>query len=111
MSKLEEIAAKPRWDESDAAVLLAAWRRSGLKAAPFARSLGVGEERFRRWVSGDRCGGERPALQFVEVRPTPGPATAPALELVLAGRVLRIPVGFDADTLRRAVLALEAAPC
>jgi hypothetical protein len=49
----------------------------------------------------------RPA--FVPVRVA---APAPFLELVLAaGRVLRVPSGFDRQTLREVVAALETPSC
>ncbi|HZF29421.1 MAG TPA: hypothetical protein VE907_09905 [Gammaproteobacteria bacterium] len=55
-----------------------------------------------------------PRPEFVEVVPTASPRTSSggsldALEVVLGGGVvIRVPARFDADALRRVVLALEA---
>ncbi|MFO0949694.1 MAG: hypothetical protein U0835_00795 [Isosphaeraceae bacterium] len=58
----------------------------------------------------------RPAFLPFHIRQDVSPATTPAapaapLELVLGGRhVLRVPAGFDADSLRRLLDVLEARP-
>lgn len=58
----------------------------------------------------------RPAFLPIHVRPDAPPVPALAqppapLELVLGGRhVLRVPAGFDADSLRRLLDVLEARP-
>jgi hypothetical protein len=49
--------------------------------------------------------------RFVPVRVTPAPTRSIPLELVLAsGRVVRVPCGFDADTLRQLLAVLHNLP-
>jgi transposase-like protein len=48
----------------------------------------------------------------IEQQSVPHNAVAPAFEVVLAGgRVLRVPVDFDATALRRLIATLEDRPC
>jgi len=89
-----------------------AWRRTIVdrdrEAAALRRRSGSGREARLEGPDGQRRSGT-PA--FVPVRLLPTPAV---LEVVLErGCVVRVPVGFDAATLRQllAVLGAEAAAC
>ena len=115
---------------------LAAHEASGLSVRVYCREHGLGEASFYQWRRRFQCeeaeapasgrplgnaglvrgalGQPRPA--FAEVRLAPldaaGVASASGVEVVLGGeRRLRLEAGFDAETLRRAVAALESLPC
>ena len=93
---------------------LARWQRSGLTMRAFCRRESLSEPSFHAWRRELRRRDHektsvrsRPA--FVPVRVS---ASSPFLELVLAaGRVLRVPPGFDGPTLREVVAALETPSC
>ena len=105
---------------------LAQWRRSGLSVRGFCATHGVPEPNFYAWrrelarrdarrAAAGSTPGDAPATVFVPVHITAEPALVP-LELVLTGgRILRVPAGFDADTLRRLLATLnmpsEGPPC
>ena len=94
------------------------WRDSGLSAKEFSEQAGVDSDRLRHWkwrlaregVEPKSTSVEparvSPPLAFVEVTP-PAPAREDAIIEVVApsGFCIRVPVRFDADTLRR-VLAV-----
>jgi hypothetical protein len=93
------------------------WGASGLSAAEFALEIGVNARTltYWKWKLGKpepHRGAPRP--EFVEVVATApsgisGAAPLDALEVVLVGGVvIRVPARFDADALRRVVVALEA---
>lgn len=93
------------------------WIESGLPAAEFAAEIGVNARTltYWKWKLGrpeQRRVARRP--EFVEVVPsassrTPGSTSLDALEVVLGGGiVIRVPARFDADALRRVVVALGA---
>jgi hypothetical protein len=85
--------------------------RSKQTVSAFCDEQGLSEQSFYWWK---RAIAERdqqadvPAFVPVHVAPT---AAAAALEVVVAGRVIRVPAGFDADTLRRLLAVLEAPSC
>jgi hypothetical protein len=88
------------------------WRKSGLTVRAFCRLQDLPEPSFYFWRRAlDDRDRDTPAFVPVQVVPEPEPAaedSRSALELLLAhGRVLRIPAGFDADTLRRLLALLE----
>ena len=104
------------------------WKDSGLTAKEFAAETGINARTLTYWKW--RLGKEaqqpdaprpsrpkrdkrpkRPSLgpTFVEWSPPPGTVLSTALEvMVRSGAVVRVPVGFDAGTLRRVVTVLEA---
>ncbi len=123
----------------DWAAVLADFRRSGLSHVRFCSDRGLSVHTFRRQLYRLRVGlpprrprgteasstppaapapsatrAMRPVFLPVHIRPDVPPATTlapPPLELVLGGRhVLRVPAGFDADSLRRLLDVLEARP-
>jgi hypothetical protein len=120
---------------------LAAWRRSGQSIRAYCQAAGLSEPSFYAWrrvlaerqrcgvarrqQSADRDGADRAAASqvghrtanavaasaFVPVRVVDD-GTAVTLEVVLrGGRVVRVPPGFAAQTLRAVVAALEDLPC
>jgi hypothetical protein len=110
--------------------LLRQWRRGGQTVRDFCRERQVSEPSFYSWrrtiAQRDRqAHGKRrqpfarrderteqgkKAPLFVPVRVTPTPM-APAFELVLGnGRLVRVPSGFDAGTLRQLLAVLEELP-
>jgi hypothetical protein len=98
--------------------VLRQWNRSGQTIRAFCDEHGLSEPSFYGWK---RTIGERDQQRetgepvFVPVRvttTTTATAAAAALEVVAgAGRVVRVPAGFDADTLRRLLAVLEAPSC
>ena len=66
-----------------------------------------------RWRAAPRPGGASEPPAFVPVRVVESTPTAPAapLEVLVAGRVVRVRPGFDAETLGRLLSALEGRAC
>jgi len=105
--------------------LVRQWRRSGLSAAEFAEAVGVSVRTLGRWrrEADSPHAAANPRAAFVElVAMPPAPAAAgsisagnaadcvPATPISLRlgeGFELRLPPGFDADSLRRAVEVLQ----
>lgn len=115
--------------------VLRQWRRSGQGVRSYCREHGLSEPLFYAWrrtiQERDRQAGRgsqrgrRQARTLVESTATHGllgdgvpqfvpvtiAAAAPSLEVVLGdGRVVRVPAGFDAGTLRQLLAVLEEAP-
>jgi hypothetical protein len=94
--------------------VLRQWTRSGQTIRAFCDEHGLSEPSFYGWKRtiaerDQQRGANEPS--FVPVRVTTM-ATAAALEVVAGpGRVVRVPAGFDADTLRRLLAILEAPSC
>jgi transposase len=96
---------------------LAQWRRSGLTIRRFCERRGLSQPSFYAWrrelLRRDaRCAAATTTAPstttFVPVQVVPAPTPSP-LELVLrGGRILRVPPGFDTDTLRRLLATLDA---
>ena len=92
------------------------WRDSGLTAKEFAAETGVNASTLAYWSWRLRASrSKRPASgsspsrsRFVELTPSSVPVTSPAmLELVLGESIrVRIPSGFDEETLARVVRAV-----
>lgn len=101
------------------------WRHSGLTIRAFCIEHDLSEPSFYAWrrtiAQRDQQAGRRARPQ-----PLPGPADAPpafvpvqvvpapaaALEVLLGqGRVVRVPPGFDATTLRQLLTVLEEPAC
>jgi hypothetical protein len=67
-----------------------------------------------RWRTAPRPGGASQPPAFVPVRvveSTPPSAPPAPLEVLVAGRVVRVRAGFDAETLGRLLAALEGRAC
>ncbi len=94
-----------------------AFRQSGLTAQEFAERHGIGVWRVRRWSRVRPAGKEGQALvkrssvvRFAPVRIAEPKATA-SLEVVVRGTVVRVGREFDAELLRRVIVALGELPC
>jgi transposase len=103
--------------------VLRRWQGSKLTVGQFCAGHGVSVASFYSWrriiaerdrqarqPSDSTAAGDRPV--FVPLSVTPA-LPNPTLEVVAgSGRIVRIPPGFDADTLRRLLAVLEeASPC
>ena len=114
---VRRVAERRYWRESEARVLVEAWRSSGETLAGFARRHGVERRRLARWVG--RLEGVGEALRFhpvrlVERRPDRESSESGApIEIELAeGQRVRVSRGFAAEDLRRVLAVLgEAAKC
>jgi hypothetical protein len=90
------------------------WRTSGLSVRAFCARRGLATPSFYAWRRTlERRAAEEAAFVPVRVVADPPPASASALELVLAdGRTVRVTPGFDAATLRQLLAVLqEGGPC
>jgi transposase-like protein len=107
-----EVAGRPYWCETEARVMVKAWRSSGGRLSRFARRHGVDPRRLSRWAS--RLEGSEPApMRFHPVRLAEGGGgqrDGRAIEIELGGgRCVRVPHGFEAEDLRRVLAVLEEA--
>lgn len=108
--------------------VIARWKSSDLSKADFARREQISESVLSWWDAElrrrDRRGRRRAPTQAPRSAPRPAPkpaafipvrivepATATAIEVVAGGRMIRVRPGFDPETLRRLVAALEDRPC
>ena len=95
--------------------LLARWKTSGLDAAAFAAVEGepVTERRLLRWrwkakKLGSKARAAKPAFVHLEQAPSSQPVPTTGLEVVsTTGRLVRVPVGFDAVTLTRLLVVID----
>lgn len=112
---VRQVAERGYWRESDARLLIEAWRGSGETRARFARRHGVEEKRLARWVSRlDGRGTQRQRLLLHPVRLVDSrPETGTPIEVQFAsGQCVRVPPGFASEDLRRVLAVLaESAPC
>src|SRR5438067_858825 len=109
------LARRRYWREADARVVVAAWHRSELSLAGFARRYGLKAQRLAHWrarlerdESDER---QREAVTFHPVQLLParsGAVSGAAIEIVLtAGRVVRVPNGVAPADLRAALTAVR----
>jgi transposase-like protein len=109
---IAETVARRRWRAADARVLIEAWRQSGQTLTAFAQSHDVHPERLGRWHRLLRTELQAPVrFHPVQVRQIQPQRAEPGerIELVLLdGRSIRVPHGFDAGDLRRVLHVLEA---
>ena len=92
--------------------LVAAWKRGEGTQAQIAARAELPSSTFAWWCR--RLGRGRPGSGFVavDVGPEPAAAAPAALELVLeGGAVVRVPAGFDGETLGRLLTALSRRAC
>ena len=104
---------------------VARWRDSGLSARQFAQELGINHHSLTTWATRLKQGYDRkqeaaqarerrsrrktqPAasLTLVEVTGLPEPSPS-SFELVVGGRVVRVPAQFDSKALLRLLAVLE----
>lgn len=110
MGKQRDVGKEQVWR-----VLIGRWRRSAQTIGAFCGDHEVSTAAFHYW---QRTIAQRDR-QSAEVVPAFVPIDIPAmsagnglLEIVLGcGRVVRVPAGFDADTLRQLLAVLEAPAC
>ena len=103
-------SAASRWPE-----ILESFRDSGLSQADFCRERGLSLHTLRKHLYGRRGGTTQaipvefvPALAPAPDGPTPPPRRDDPIVLILGGgRRVAVAPGFDADTLRRLVEAVE----
>jgi hypothetical protein len=129
--------ARPSLGAAEWAALIDRWRESGLSLPAFCQRHGLRRGTMQNWVykpalklavedarRGSQQGRGAPAVTtgrpttppaFLPVRVaevaagSPGPQSRPAIEVVLGeGRRIAVGPGFDPETLRRVVAALEA---
>jgi transposase-like protein len=99
---------KRRWTPEDARAVLAELEASGLSLREFAEREGLDRQRLYRWRAQIGVAAEP---TFIEIA---RPSSGAVIEVVLrSGHMLRVPAGFEAETVRRlvAILGDEAAAC
>jgi transposase len=119
MARISDLRTQQRWLE-----LVRRWQRSQLAVRTFCNLHGLQEASFYGWrrllrqrglITEPLQPGRKPsaaAAVFVPVALAAEPATASAVDLVLAdGRLLRVRPGFDPDLLLELVRLLERPPC
>jgi transposase len=89
------------------------WQTSGLSISVFCARRCLAAPSFYAWRRElKRRDAQRPAFVPVHILADATAAKGDSLEVVLAGRrTVRIPVSFDAATLRRLLSVLEEPPC
>lgn len=116
--EVKQVAGSRYWRESDARVLVEAWRSSGETLTGFARRHGVQPRRLARWA-GRLKGALGDAVRFHRVRlvdrhmDAGSGRSGASIEIELAGgELVRVPRGFEAEELRRVLAVLgEVAEC
>lgn len=114
-------ASGERWTEEVGRGMVESLRRSGDTQGKFARRHGLNSQRVKYWrdrVEGRgtakpvRAGRSAAPVSFAPVRVVDkAGASAPALEVVVGGAVVRVPAKFDEQHLRRLVAALSGGSC
>jgi hypothetical protein len=89
------------------------WQASGLSVRTFCQRRGLTVSSFYAWRRVlQRRDAERATFVPVQVVADAVPTQTSALEVVLTdGRMVRVPRGFDAATLRQLLAVLEGQPC
>jgi transposase len=98
------------WTEDEARRALKELDASGLTIAAFGRRTGIAEKRLRWWRKRLAAAPAARSTTLVPVRikpASPTAASAPPLEVVLGDVVVRVPTGFDAETLARVLDVLD----
>jgi len=114
---LRQVAKRGYSRESDAQVLIEAWRGSGESLTRFANRHGIQRRRLTRWLSRlERTGSG--VLSFLPVRLVEaelalGNGVGATIEIEIArGVQVRVPHGFAAEDLRSVLSVLaESTPC
>jgi hypothetical protein len=90
------------WSEAEARTQLAAFRRSGMSAAAFARSKGVSTNRLEYWKK--RLAGDEAEVAFVPV--TLPAAASFAMEITMGDITVRAPDGVAPERVAQVVVAI-----
>lgn len=99
------------WRESDARVLLEAWRASGESLAGFARRHGVKPQRLARWKKRLEWS-SAPVLHPVRLVESGAGMSDGCIEVLMSGMRVRLARGFATEDLRRVLSVLaESVPC
>jgi hypothetical protein len=108
---LKEVAARQRWREEDARVVVETWQRSGETLSEYAGRLGLRGERISRWWSKMEKSEERTGVSFHRVRVAGARDRfheAGKIEVLLQdGRCVRVPDGFSPAELQKVLRVLE----
>jgi hypothetical protein len=105
-SELAKVIGKRRWSESDAGIVVTAWKRSGTELSEFARENGVNAQRLHRWCSRAQGRVKSKGVRFHPVRLVGGDGAG--IEVVLLdGRRVRVREGFSSEELGRVLEVLE----
>ena len=119
---MEQPSRKPRrrrHSKSQREAILEEYRQSSLKQDDFAKEKGISSSTLQRWLQLSKLSScrEEPTGDLIPVRlvsqapPSRNPSTSSPFEIVLAaGRILRVPPGFDPEEVRLLLKFLEA-PC
>lgn len=116
--EVERLAARRRWTEADARIVVAAADASAESLSAFCRRYGLDGQRIHWWRSRLGAGGSRmrsPRFAPVRVIPSPSPAEigiGEPCELVSPrGWRIRVSSAVDDEHLERLVRILAAAGC
>lgn len=102
---VDNLGREPYWR-----MVIGRWRRSGQSVRAFCRAEGINEPKFYWWRRRlEQTDPQKPSFLPVHVvRDDADPPPTPAIEVVLAnGRSLRVPPGFDPQSLRALIEILE----
>lgn len=103
---VDDLGREPYWR-----MVIGRWRRSGQSVRAFCRAEGINEPKFYWWRRRlEQADQHKPSFLPVHVvRDDADPPATGTIEVVLAnGRSLRVPPGFDPQTLLSLVEILEA---
>lgn len=115
-SEVKAAAGRRYWRAEDAALVVAAWRRSGESLAAFSQAHGLCPGRLRRWEARLQEPGTLPTFYPVRVveggREGGDSGEGSRLELVLrGGRRVVVSRGFDRELLEEVVRVVEGWSC
>jgi hypothetical protein len=105
--ELQQVSIRRRWRESDARVVVEAWRESGETLAAFCREYDLKPPRVARWASRLNVAA---SVRFhpVRVLERPGAVNPRWLTVELpTGETVRLAPGFELDDLQRVLQALR----
>jgi hypothetical protein len=105
------LAAKAKWDVTDARAVVRAWRASGESKAAFARRLGINEQRLGYWAARVSEPSGKP-VRFHRVRVTGSAELAGSIEIHISGCRVVAHSGTRTEDLRAVLSAIrDVAAC
>lgn len=108
---MARLAAKAKWDVTDARAVVLAWRASGESQAAFSRRLGINEQRLGYWAARVDEPRGKPVC-FHRVRVTGGAESAGSVEIHVSGCRVVAHSGARAEDLRAVLSAIrDVATC
>jgi hypothetical protein len=100
--------AHGKWSEVEARGMLAAWKKSGLSIADFAREREIVPQRIYYWLKRvEELDAQRPQLLPVTVRSEPARRGEPVTLLLRSGHMMKLANGFDEGAFLRVIALLE----